>query len=320
MTVLDEIKFNSFADECEKLGRYLIHEAIPNLFCDIFGEDWKPQILTYRKKKYNSFSSKLFRKNIENPINDVDDFFGIRIVFLRESELRMFEDKLKEIELAVYPTRIFRNTILANPEKFDYESDHYKIQCVESFNYNGSLILEQSKVELQVRTIFQHIYAEYSHMISYKRESEIKPDIKRLLSTSKALTEATKNLLECAESTINDMYKNTNLTIELCKKIYSRATNKNFINNNYEFHYYMLFADYYNSEFLIDIDDFFKTGHNSIILKEYIGDKDNYLSETSFIVLVIFLLKTKKTTFNNLWIYPMNRLGRLMNMMGIPQD
>lgn len=122
-------------------------------------------------------------------LDEVTDLAGVRIITHFSSDLDKVAD-LVEREFEVDVKNSVDKREYQDPEKFGYASIHY----VVGFNSSRLLLPEYSKyaglkVEVQIRSILQHAWAEIEHDIGYKADIEIPKDIRRKFSRLSGLLE-----------------------------------------------------------------------------------------------------------------------------------
>lgn len=141
-----------------------------------------------RVKSWESISEKFDRKNIELPsIVDLDDLIGIRVILLFKKDLDSVHDIIsKNFNLL----RSEDTGERLGESEFGYQSHHYIVRVpsswlsVPSWAGFGGFALE-----LQVRTLAQHIWAAASHKLQYKQESGVPKPIRRTINRVSALLE-----------------------------------------------------------------------------------------------------------------------------------
>ncbi|ODA42699.1 hypothetical protein [Desulfosporosinus sp. BG] len=149
----------------------------------------KAKIIESRTKDVESFASKLQRKNYLDPLNEITDFCGVRIILSYQDEV----DKVVEIiekEFEVDRDNSVDKGALLNPNEFGYRSVHYVVSLLHS----RKELTEWKKyinikAEIQIRTILQHSWALISHSLQYKRENDIPQNLKRKLFRLASLVE-----------------------------------------------------------------------------------------------------------------------------------
>lgn len=141
-----------------------------------------------RVKAWASIEGKLQRKKseIEN-IFALQDFVGIRVILLFRSDLE------RAIELIRGTFEVVSSEDTAtrlNESEFGYHSQHFVVRLPASWFSLPSLAnLTDFVVELQVRTLAQHIWAAASHKLQYKQEAGVPPPLRRTINRISALLE-----------------------------------------------------------------------------------------------------------------------------------
>lgn len=160
-------------------------------------EDYvKEQILDYpridrivgRAKGLERFLEKAFAQvegepKYLDPLNDIQDQIGVRIITNYVSDLPHLREKILEYFSAAEEQMIIPD----DASQFGYEGLHYilfipddirdpntpKDECPEFF-------------ELQIKTLFQHAWAEANHDLAYKSEMALAHDDKRKVAFTAA--------------------------------------------------------------------------------------------------------------------------------------
>lgn len=140
-----------------------------------------------------------------NPINEITDLAGVRIIVYFPKTESDVNDILNEEFDIIEQSNKGESLIL--DERFGYNSIHYLIKlkpnriCLPEYKqFNGYT------VEIQVRTILQHAWAEIEHDIQYKTTATIPRNIKRrFLSLA--------GLLEIADREFEEIH-NSNKSLE----------------------------------------------------------------------------------------------------------
>lgn len=155
--------------------------------------------VNYRIKKLDSFLEKIERKNYETPFEEVEDICGIRIICYYQNDINRIEKILKD-EFDIIESE--DKEVLLNQDQFGYRSFHIiakiKNNWFEAPNYRG---LEDYKIEIQIRTVLMHAWAEIEHKLAYKQKEHVPPHLKRKLSrVSAKLEEADEQFEEIKNS------------------------------------------------------------------------------------------------------------------------
>ena len=157
--------FKNLADEAKKL-----------LYKEFSRKRIKIHLIFSRVKEFDSFCDKIRRKKYTDPINEVKDIVGLRVVCLFLSDIPNILDGAKNI----FEILEEENKIDSNPEnEFGYMGMHLVAKLK---NQNSDPNLENSKdilFEIQIRTIAQDAWAAISHILDYKQKSQIAPELRR---------------------------------------------------------------------------------------------------------------------------------------------
>lgn len=181
----------------------------------IFLKDAKIPFLNVsgRLKDLESFIEKIERKNYSNPFVDNEDFCGIRIIVY-------YPDDIVDVQNIIEKEFNLQNYIDKDAEleinEFGYRSKHSIIKIKENWfstpNYRG---LENIKIEIQIRTILMHAWAEIEHKLAYKNKEQIPKILQRQLFRLSAKFEesdeqfqALKEGIEKYRQEITEKFKN----------------------------------------------------------------------------------------------------------------
>lgn len=135
--------------------------------------------LTWRVKAFDSFWEKISRKQYhDDPFAKIQDLAGLRIVyhFISDYEkiVRILKNEFNIIEEVNKQESLGLN-------QFGYRSNHFIVQAPQK--------LGGFKVEIQVRTLLMHAWAEIEHKLAYKSKAQIPDTLRRKFSQMAALLE-----------------------------------------------------------------------------------------------------------------------------------
>ena len=138
-----------------------------------------------------------YRKNYDDPYNQITDKVGVRFVVLLNSDLKMIEKVIEECDCWIASKdRDFEDEQKQNPIQFDYAAVHYVVYCKGDRTIAGTDVRDGTPCEVQVKTILQHAYSELTHDTIYKPRVDATPAMKRAAAKSMALIEATNDYFE----------------------------------------------------------------------------------------------------------------------------
>lgn len=166
-----------------------------------------------RTKTVESFSEKISRdgKDYQDPINEITDLSGVRIVVYTLKDIDKVSDII-ESSFQIDPEKSVDKSRKMKINEFGYLSKH----LIVSLN-NDRLVLPENtdyanlKAEVQIRTVLQHAWATIEHKINYKPDitlpSEQKRDFYRLSAVLELADKEFQNAIESYEKT-KESYKN----------------------------------------------------------------------------------------------------------------
>lgn len=141
-----------------------------------------------RVKSLTSIEEKSERKRIElTSIFELQDLVGVRCILLFRSDLDRVTTLIKKhFDLISAEDTSER----LSDSEFGYQSQHFVVRLPKSWLSLPSLSnLSDFSVELQVRTLAQHIWAAASHKLQYKQEAGVPPPLRRAINRASALLE-----------------------------------------------------------------------------------------------------------------------------------
>ena len=135
--------------------------------------------VNYRVKSIESFIEKIERKSYNEPLTEIEDICGVRIICYYQSDIDRIADIIST-EFNVHDSEDKEEQL--KPNQFGYRSLHFiasiKDTWTEVPNYRD---LDDLKAEIQVRTILMHAWAEIEHNLAYKKQTHIPEKFKRKL-------------------------------------------------------------------------------------------------------------------------------------------
>jgi ppGpp synthetase/RelA/SpoT-type nucleotidyltranferase len=164
--------------------------------------DIKVLSVDHRVKDETSLSEKIERKEYKNPLEQIEDLCGIRIICYYQSDV----DEIGKIIAQEF--EVLENEDkegLLEADQFGYRSTHYIVKIKKNWlkapNYRG---LENLKAEIQVRTVLMHAWAEIEHKLSYKKDTHIPKQFKRMFSRLSAKLEEADEQFEILKTEITN--------------------------------------------------------------------------------------------------------------------
>ncbi|MDZ7671812.1 MAG: RelA/SpoT [Halanaerobiales bacterium] len=132
-----------------------------------------------RVKSIDSLKRKASKSKYKDPINEITDLAGIRIITLFEKDVYEISDIIKNLFKIDYPNSEDKSDLLA-ADKMGYKSVHYvayfKENLLDKDEFNK---FEGLKFEIQIRSILQHAWAEIEHDRNYKLKGNLPKHLQR---------------------------------------------------------------------------------------------------------------------------------------------
>lgn len=192
-----------------------------------------------RVKELSSLSDKIEQKELKiDHVIDLHDFVGIRLILLFSKDLKLVHDIIHSNVNVIS----FENTAdRLSDQQFGYQSNHYVAKLpttwlsVPTYRDLGHL-----QMEIQVRTLSQHIWAAASHKLQYKQEESVPGPLKRTIHRASALLELVDmefdKVLSSRENYITEIknsdIEDESLNVDVLAKIISETFPKDNIEGN----------------------------------------------------------------------------------------
>ena len=141
-----------------------------------------------RVKTWGSIKDKILNQNLKlKTINKLQDFIGLRTVFLYSRDLKVIEDIIKETFVI---SKQYDTADRLAENQFGYSSIHFVVKLPTSWLKVPSLSeFGNLSAEIQLRTLAQHIWAEASHELQYKTKIDVPDNLVRPIYRASALLE-----------------------------------------------------------------------------------------------------------------------------------
>ncbi len=306
-------EFDSIKNELEKWGNY-----VSNVLCEIISADSELSadiklVSKPRIKDIDSFIKKALyrRKDYVDPIKDIEDKVGVRVIFLHSVSVINLLNCLKSCDkIDIQVSRNYQEEAFVNPKNFDYQSVHIVVKPKDDRS-NKDLIT----CEIQIRTVLQHALAEVSHDTTYKGPFRNDPEILRNLSKSIALLEATDDYF-CSIKTMmsNKNRKYNNILLQLTKLYQTRFPS--YDKDSLDIELTDLFFKL-EEKIPLDIDKIESyVKENSEELDEYFYENNSYLSKQPIILYILYSLNSANYTLSLEWPIDSDVLAEIMTKVG----
>lgn len=144
--------------------------------------------IQHRVKSWPSLSEKLDRTRFRvTTVKDFQDLIGLRLILLFKRDV----DKACEvIDRSFDVLKRYDTQQKLKLDQFGYSSVHFVVELRQDWLTVPSLAkMAGLKAEIQVRTLAQHIWAEASHNLQYKKKESVPVSISRAINRVSALLE-----------------------------------------------------------------------------------------------------------------------------------
>lgn len=137
------------------------------------------QSVSHRVKEKESYLNKCRNEKYTNPIDQITDVSGIRIITYTNQDVSSI-CKILQDEFLIDECNSGNKAEMLETDKVGYLSVHYILQLgVKRLELPENKVYENLKCEVQVRTLLQHAWAEIEHDRNYKFAGVLPKEIKR---------------------------------------------------------------------------------------------------------------------------------------------
>lgn len=136
----------------------------------------KTHSVSSRVKTADSLAHKARQKEIDDPLNEIDDIVGIRVVVLFLSDLPSLDLLIREnFTVHEYDDKVTSG----DPASFGYMSVHYVATLSAGHSGPRYDAIKGMRFEIQTRTVVMDAWANVSHYLDYKGESSVPEELKK---------------------------------------------------------------------------------------------------------------------------------------------
>ena len=181
--------------------------------------------LESRVKEIDSFKEKAKKDKYDDPINEITDLTGIRVIAYFEKDIYKICDIVKELFKIDYSNSEDKSDLL-EADKMGYKSVHYIATFTnERTNSYDFEKFKDLNFEIQIRSILQHAWAEIEHDKNYKFKENLPQHLQRRFYSL-------AGMLEMADREFNSLAKEVDDYKEKVKKLTKNGERDLKINNN----------------------------------------------------------------------------------------
>jgi putative GTP pyrophosphokinase len=143
--------------------------------------------ISVRAKSIKRFVAKAMKETEGNrkymdPLRDIQDQLGARVITFYESDVTLIAREVERYFRAV-ETRLL---VPESDSEFGYFGKHYVLFIPEDILDDRTKDAISPFFELQIKTLFQHAWAEANHDLGYKPSSELSPEQRRKIAFTAA--------------------------------------------------------------------------------------------------------------------------------------
>jgi putative GTP pyrophosphokinase len=163
-----------------------VYESLGTKIREIINENLRLKelnsyLITDRAKSIGSFEEKIRKKHYGNPLAEITDLCGVRVIAYVEDDVVKICNLVYELFEVDESKSINKNDELGD-NKVGYKSVHLICRLKEDrLRLPENLKYHSLSFEIQVRTILQHSWAEIEHDRSYKFAKVLPKELKRRL-------------------------------------------------------------------------------------------------------------------------------------------
>lgn len=273
---------------------------------------------SYRLKDNKSYLFKaLYRnKNYANPIENIEDKIGTRIVVLKSDDIKIIQQRIQEYD--GWQSKLTKNIdqeIEDKPNIFDYQSSHLVVSPKADNKDFPPETLSLLTCEIQVRTLLQHAFAEVSHDSTYKGPYKNDKEILRRLAKAMALMEATDDYFCTIFSMMSDEKRHYALYLKELIKLFKQF-DPHF--NNSDLNHFVTdsilgLLELKNIQ-IQDIEIFVAKHQDN--LKKYIQLKNGLLFQQPIILLALYYFTHHRTFLRENWTLNKDALKGIFKVTG----
>lgn len=135
--------------------------------------------ITMRVKKLDSFILKIQRKDYNDPLTDITDFAGVRVVCLYRDDVKKIAEIIDKEFIIIEKVDKFDEM---GTDRFGYGAFHYIVKLGRKSSGARYDDLKEIICEIQVRTVLQDAWAIIEHHLMYKQKSDVPRVLQRKLN------------------------------------------------------------------------------------------------------------------------------------------
>lgn len=274
----------------------------------------------FRLKSDDSYVTKALYRNKPylNPIHDIEDKVGTRVVLTNTNDVYDAYELLKSVDVwELKTTKNIKELIEEKPNQFDYQSIHiivYPKDEYGDFNTDRKLLT----CEIQIRTLLQHAYAEVCHDTTYKGLYRNDKMIIRHLAKSMALMESVDDYFCDIFEMMDDEKRAVRIYIKELIRLF-QSIKPDFTEQQLDFEMSETIMDLIDID-AISIEKIENMIHRDTDYIECIKHVDNILFNQPIILIITYLFINRRSFINEEWPFSSKALEDLYFYFGVSYD
>lgn len=308
------------------------HQALTEVVESIIREALNNNNIVYhsienRTKTLESFKRKAKKEKYSDPINEITDLSGIRVITLFEKDVYKISDIIKELFKIDYKNSEDKSDLL-DADKMGYKSIHYIAELInDRINQSELDKYENLKFEIQIRSILQHVWAEIEHDRNYKFKGELPKNIQRRFYALSGMLEmadrefnSLDDKVEEYRAKVKKISKNGQINLQVSKKSLKSYLRNQFSQEIKDGYLLSEFKDIedltviikelneYGIRNLIELDRIIPEELNEII-KEKMPENNNI--DLSQLLRIILIINDHRKYFEKSWDHQNYKLNKI---------
>lgn len=212
--IADYLNVHSFYVDLSEVANKVIIETLKQNNIQVHSIEYRAkEPISFGKKASKPSSENPHKPKYQSPLKEITDLSAVRIITFFPRVIEEIDSVLsKEFNII---ERLDKEKDLIEEEKFGYKSIHY----LAKLTHTRTSLPEYERfkdhiIEIQVRTILQHAWAEIEHDIQYKSSDIIPTDIKRRFIALAGLLEIADREFQAIQDADKDLMDRSIALIE----------------------------------------------------------------------------------------------------------
>lgn len=181
-------QYNSRIESYERLAK-TVSESLQSLI----DENSIEAALEFRAKTLDSFLKKIEKKSYQDPIEEMSDLAGVRVICNFEKDIDRVANLVSEEFLSIED---IDKTRKLDTNKMGYSGRHIVVKLGPKYGAAHHKNLQDLKCEIQIRTVFQHAWSVVEHSLVYKNEAAIPDRLRRKINHVSSMMEIAQSIFE----------------------------------------------------------------------------------------------------------------------------